>query len=165
MIRRGWCGALGLMLVSVAAGAQSIDVPVGQRVVFSAEGRGVQIYRCDVAGGAGKWVFVAPEAQLYVGGAAVGMHGAGPVWSYRDGSSVHGKMMAMAPSANADSVSQLLLKGVDADGKGILGQVSYIQRTATKGGVAPMGGCDGAHTGAVSRVPYTAVYTFYAAQR
>jgi hypothetical protein len=123
----------------------------------------VQIYKCDKgADGVLKWVFVAPQAKLYVDGAEVGTHGAGPVWTYKGGT-VHGKMVATKPSPDADSIPWLLVKGVSYDGAGPMGTVTYIQRSATKGGKAQGDGCDADHLGDTSKVAYTATYTFYAA--
>ena len=39
-------------------------------------------------------------------------------------------------------------------------QATAIVRVDTKGGVAPTQGCDQAHSGQESRVPYTANYIF-----
>ncbi|ADW69425.1 DUF3455 domain-containing protein [Granulicella tundricola] len=156
-----------LSLSGVAAlgqsGAQSVDVPAGFHAVLTAEGRGVQIYKCQKKDAGMAWVFVAPEAKLFVDGVEVGSHGAGPVWMYKDGSSVHGKVVSNMSSPVAGAVPWLLLKGVDAAGAGEMAGVAYIRRSETKGGVARVDGCDVAHEGAESRVPYTATYSFYAA--
>jgi hypothetical protein len=48
------------------------------------------------------------------------------------------------------------------EGKGVLSAVEYIRRSETHGGVAGGVGCDPEHSGAIARIPYTAVYTFYA---
>jgi hypothetical protein len=44
---------------------------------------------------------------------------------------------------------------------GIFGSVASIQRLDTVGGMAPTGGCDEAHAGAITRVPYSATYAFF----
>ena len=46
------------------------------------------------------------------------------------------------------------------DGTGMLDHVTYVMRTETVGGVAPTGGCDFDHQGAVATVPYQATYSF-----
>ena len=43
-----------------------------------------------------------------------------------------------------------------------MAQVVWVQRVRTRGGLAPSGGCDPAHLGAVARVPYAATYCFLA---
>jgi hypothetical protein len=43
-------------------------------------------------------------------------------------------------------------------------QVKFIRRSDTRGGIAPTTGCDAQHLNATSRVPYTAIYTFYSAK-
>jgi hypothetical protein len=53
----------------------------------------------------------------------------------------------------------LLLQATLTRGDGIFGDVTYVQRLATVGGVKPSTRCmDGQTLG----VPYSAVYTFYA---
>jgi hypothetical protein len=161
MIRLTLTAALSLCL-SLAAHGQSIDIPAGQHEVLKATGRGVQIYRCEQQDSAPKWVFVAPEAQLYVNEVTAGTHGAGPVWNHRDGSSVHGKVISNVPSPTAGNIPHLLLKATDPGGNGVLTQVSYIQRSETKGGLITNEVCNTEHVGSISRVPYTATYTFFA---
>jgi hypothetical protein len=149
---------MGMMVAILLWMGQSIMAPEGQKVVLTAEGRGVQIYACK----AGAWTFMAPEAKLYVSGVEVGSHGAGPMWRYKDGSVVRGKVMATEAAPEAGAVPWLLLKSAGSEGRGLLADVTYIRRTDTKGGQAEVTGCDAAHEGSVSRVGYTATYTFYA---
>jgi hypothetical protein len=156
---------LSCACLTVAASAQSIQIPPGQHVVLKAEGRGVQIYNCEQKDAVAKWVFVAPEAKLYVNGVQTGTHAAGPVWNYRDGSSVHGKVETTVPSPNASDIPSLLLKATETSGNGLFTQVSYIERSQTKGGVRNEKVCDAAHIGSSSRVPYSATYTFYAPEK
>ena len=153
--------ALSCLCVSLSAHGQSIDVPAGQHEVLKATGRGVQIYRCEQQqDSTTKWIFVAPEAQLFVNGVVSGTHGAGPVWTYRDGSSVHGKVTSTVQ--NPGNIPLLLLKATDSSGTGLLTQVSYIERSETSGGLITGEVCDAGHAGSLSRVPYTATYTFFA---
>jgi Protein of unknown function (DUF3455) len=161
MSRLHLTATLSCLCLSLSAHGQSIDVPAGQHEVLKATGRGVQIYRCQQQDSATKWVFVAPEAQLYVNGVLSGTHGAGPVWTYRDGSSVHGKVVATVPSPTAGNIPHLLLKATDSSGNGLLTQVSYIERSETEGGLITNEVCNTEHLGSVARVPYTATYTFF----
>jgi hypothetical protein len=125
--------------------------PAGQKAVLTVSAKGVQIYSCQE----GKWVLKAPEAKLFdAKGKEIGSHGAGPVWTFRDGRHVKGQMIAKSDAPAAGDIPWLLLKGE--------GSFEYIRRWATHGGVAPAGGCE---AGAVSRVPYTATYRFYSAKR
>jgi hypothetical protein len=164
MMRSGWKGWIGVAAVSLAVGAfgQTVDVPEGQKAVLTVDGKGVQIYKCAKTGDAIAWVFVAPEAKLYVRESEVGTHGAGPMWSY-GGGSVHGKLLKSLASPEAGSVPWLLVQAVGNSGKGLMTQVTYIRRTETHGGGPREDGCDADHLGETSQVPYTAVYTFYAA--
>jgi hypothetical protein len=121
--------------------------PAGQRAVLTVTGKGVQIYTCQNS----QWVFQAPEAKLFdADGAEIGTHGAGPVWTFRDGRSVKGQVVAKSDAPGSGDIPWLLLKGD--------GSFEYIRRSETRGGVAPAGSCQAGHT---LRVDYSAVYTFY----
>jgi hypothetical protein len=138
-----------------------------ERAAFTRHARGVQIYRCDAAeGGAFKWTFVAPEAQLFDGAAsqtALGTHGAGPFWQGNDGSRVVGKVKSRADAGNAAADIPWLLLTTTAEGpSGQMSPVKSIQRIKTVGGVAPASGCTAAgDAGKQARVPYTADYVFF----
>jgi hypothetical protein len=142
------------------ASLQSVQVPDGERLILKAEGRGVQVYRCD-----GKqWTFVAPEAKLYALGVEVATHASGPVWRNVDGSAVWGEVLAKAPSPNDGAIPLLLLKAARTEGTGMFSPVNFIQRMETNGGSPPAAGCEANHIGAESRVNYSATYLFYAAR-
>lgn len=128
-------------------------------------GKGVQIYHCQQQQGALAWVFVAPEATLYAGAESVGTHGAGPTWRWKDGSAITGKLLITQPAPDHASIPWLLLAAspaIDSAPNGMLAHVTYVRRSDTHGGMPPAG-CDARHLGAVARVPYAAVYTFYKA--
>ena len=142
-----------LLLACLLVGAAGAHA---QQPVLTLEGRGVQIYRC---GADAKWTLVAPEAELFLNGVKVGTHGAGPVWMYADGSSVHGKLVSS--QAVPGSIPWLLLRAESTAGTGQLSQVAYIVRSESKGGVADTAACTADTVNAISRVSYTATYTFY----
>jgi Protein of unknown function (DUF3455) len=154
--------------LSVAAAAQvqnSTDAPSGQRPILIVTGKGVQIYECQLVANVPHWVFQAPDASLYdASGAKVGVHGAGPSWRYLDRSSVKGEVVAQSAAPEPTSIPWLLLKVVEEDGSGIMTKAEFIRRSDTHGGIAPATGCDAKHLNDVARVPYTAVYSFYAAK-
>jgi Protein of unknown function (DUF3455) len=138
-----------------------------ERAAFVRHARGVQIYRCDAAeGGAFKWTFVAPQAQLFdtaASQAVLGTHGAGPFWQGNDGSRVVGKVKSRAEASNAAADIPWLLLTTTAEGaSGQMTSVKSIQRIKTVGGVAPASGCAAAaDVGKQARVPYTADYVFF----
>ena len=138
------------------ATVEDVTVPAGGRLLRTAEGRGVQIYRCD----AGGWVFQAPEADLFEGKERVGTHGAGPVWVWNDGSAVRGVVLQKVASMEAGAVPWLLLKGTPEGMAGVLAGVIWVRRWDTHGGSAPAGSCE---AGKVMRVEYSAKYSFYRA--
>jgi Protein of unknown function (DUF3455) len=143
------------------AKSSSIAVPTGNQLAFSYDAKGVQIYVCQAADTGAAWVFRGPEALLHdKQGRIVIKHGAGPSWqSLADKSKVVGKKLA--ESARPGTIPELLLEVSSREGAGLLADVTYIQRLATKGGAAPSDGCDGAHLGATARVDYSATYAFY----
>ncbi len=152
---------LGLvMLVSLAATAQTVQVPQGNQEYLKLEGRGAQIYLCKNVEGGAKWTFVAPDANLYLNGLGVGTHGAGPVWNYTDGSALRGTVVTTAESPDAKAIPWLLLS-VEVLKPGKLSGVSYVTRTETSGGKIEGEVCNAAAVGTVLRKNYIATYTFY----
>lgn len=118
--------------------------------------KGVQIYECR----AEKWVFVAPEAELFDrSGKKIGSHYAGPHWESADGSKIVGTVTARADAPKADAIPWLLLTTKSVAGSGAFSKVTSIQRVATTGGLAPAGGCT--QSGMTVRVAYTADYYFF----
>jgi hypothetical protein len=135
----------------------SLAAPAGSRVAFHTFAEGVQLYRWDGA----SWVFVAPEAVLTAdaaGTGVVGTHYAGPTWESNSGSKVVGAVAKRCP-AGAANIPWLLLRATSAEGPGIFGRTTFIQRVNTVGGIAPA--APGAAVGETARVPYTAEYVFY----
>jgi hypothetical protein len=156
-----------LLLFPIGMPAQDHTLPPDPSVapLPPVTGKGAQIYRCEQQQGTPAWVFVAPEATLYTGTEAVGTHSAGPTWRWKDGSAITGKLLITQPSPDRASIPWLLLAAspaVDSAPAGMLVHVTYVRRSDTHGGIPPTG-CDARHLGAVARVPYAAVYTFYKA--
>jgi Protein of unknown function (DUF3455) len=154
------------MFSSAAGGtAQSTDPPPSQHPILTATGKGVQIYACQQLATGPQWVFQAPEATLTdASGTDVGTHGAGPTWKSKDGSSVKGELVQKAASPESTAIPWLLLKAASVSGAGVMTRVEFIRRSETHGGLAPTTGCDAQHLNTTSRVPYTAIYTFYSAK-
>ncbi len=89
-------------------------------------------------------------------------YGPPATWESNDGSKLTGAQVAVAP-AMAGSIPLQLVKGNAAMGAGAMAGVSYIQRVATQGGVAPAMACDAAAKGNRQTVKYQADYIFYKA--
>jgi hypothetical protein len=147
---------------------ENIKVPAGNKVALETVGVGKITYECrDKANAAGQteWVFVGPEAVLNDrSGKAVGTYFGPPAtWQANDGSKVTGTQLAVAPVSPKDIPLQLV-KANPAEGKGAMSGVSYIQRLAVKGGVAPMMECSSANKGKREVVKYQADYIFWVAQ-
>jgi len=145
----------------------AIQPPAGEVVVLFAHASGSQIYICQ-AGAAGifSWTFRAPEAELRDrNDKVIGQHSAGPSWKLKDGSEVTGKAAAQVDSLDADSIPWLLVKADGHAGKGLLTNVTTIQRVHTHGGKPPTEGCDASHRDVEKKSSYTADYYFYAPRR
>jgi hypothetical protein len=141
----------------------SVQPPVTQQPILTADGKGVQIYTCQNVSGVLQWAFQAPEAKLFdTSGKEIGTHSAGPIWKVQDGSSVKGQLVEKSDAPEPGNIPWLLLKAAGHEGAGILSKVEYIRRSETHGGIAPASGCDAEHSGVTVRTPYTATYTFYA---
>jgi hypothetical protein len=137
--------------------------PAGNELAFELQAIGVQLYACDATSGAPAWTFQAPEATLTgPDGQASGKHFAGPTWEGADGSRVVGAKVAAA-TPDPSAIPWLLLAAASHAGTGRMAEVTFVQRVATWGGIAPAAGCDPSHVGEVARVPYRAVYCFYRA--
>jgi hypothetical protein len=150
------------LCLAVAQAQSPTDLPPGQHPMLTVTGKGVQIYVCQMVANAPQWVFDAPDASLFdASGAKVGVHGAGPSWRYYDGSTIKGEVVAKNAAPEPTAIPWLLLKAVKDDDSGTLAKAEFIRRSDTHGGIAPATGCDAQHLSAVSRVPYTATYTFY----
>lgn len=143
----------------------AIEVPDGNQVFLVGHAVGVQIYSCTATSGGHAWTFVAPRADLYDGnGKLVATHFGGPTWQARDGSSVVAARQAGAV-VDPTAIPWLLLStvatttGPDGDR---LTDTTFIQRTATAGGLAPAARtCNHRTAGTTAEVPYTADYHFW----
>jgi hypothetical protein len=160
--------ALALLALTSIAMAQDLTLPpASARSVFVAEGRGVQIYQCTSQNGAFAWTFQSPEATLLDPKSqhSLGKHGAGPTWTWADGSTISGKVLQKFPSPDPGSIPWLLLSTTPSGATtGALTPITLVRRSDTHGGNAPATGCDAQHISAMIRVPYSATYTFYIAQ-
>ncbi|HEY8561568.1 MAG TPA: DUF3455 domain-containing protein [Pyrinomonadaceae bacterium] len=140
----------------------SIEVPQGNKVAFHAYAIGVQIYRWNGAA----WTLLAPSAKLFADAGyngKVGIHYEGPRWESNSGSVVQAaRVPGTGCTPDSSAIAWLLLKTVSTEGPGVFSKVTYIQRVATAGGLAPT--APGTIVGEEKRVPYTAEYYFYRAQ-
>jgi hypothetical protein len=146
-----------------ATAPAALKVPAGNKLTIVLVGSGYQDYQCVDKEGAPTWSLTGPEATLYDSDTKqAGTHSAGPTWTYKDGTVVHGKVIAQAPSIAPSSIPQLLLAATsDAAEGGAFAGVSYIQRLRTVGGLPPDYGCDTVHLGAKLGKQYSAFYLFY----
>lgn len=176
---------LGIMLACAAAGiAQAkseprapevpvaLDVPDGHKVSFRVLAEGVQIYTATVSPTNPSvlvWTFTGPQAVLFdFDGGIVGSHyayaGPGmPCWESSSGSLVVAQRLVPAVTVDANSIPWLRLDAIAAGGPGIFKNTTFVQRLNTTGGLAPA--TPPTQVGQEVRVPYTAEYVFYRAER
>ena len=144
-----------------------IQVEDGNKVFLVGHAVGVQIYSCNATAAGFSWGLVAPRAELYNdNGKLIADHFGGPTWQARDGSRVMGQRVD-GVTVDATAIPWLLLSaastaaGPDGDK---LAHTTFIQRTATTGGLPPAASeCNAATAGSLVEVPYTADYHFWKA--
>ncbi|MCD2514392.1 DUF3455 domain-containing protein [Comamonas endophytica] len=160
------CGAMSrTQTFDPASVPQSIRVPAGNQVAWETTGRGQITYECrDKANAPGQmeWFFVGPQADLMDRtGKKVGTYYGPPAtWEALDGSKVTATQLSVAPAGEGNLPYQLV-KANPAMGSGALTGVTYIQRVALKGGVAPAMACTAGNKGQRQTVMYQADYIFW----
>ncbi len=176
---------LGFMLACAAAGIAHakneprvpevpvfLDVPDGNKVSFRALAEGVQIYTATVSPTNPSvlvWTFTGPQAVLFdFDGGIVGSHYAYagptmPAWESSSGSLVVAQRLVPPVTVDPTAIPWLRLDAIAAGGPGVFKNTTYIQRVNTTGGLAPA--TAPTHVGQEARVPYTAEYVFYRAEK
>ena len=160
-------GSASMTMYNQATLPAPVQVPVGHKVAMETVGVGEITYECRAKAaqaGAFEWVFVGPKAVLNArDGKAVGSYFGPPAtWHSMDGKAITGAQLADAP-ATPGSIPLQLVKANPATGAGSMTGVSYIQRVATQGGVAPAKACDAGAAGQKEIVRYQADYIFWKA--
>lgn len=145
----------------------AVQVPLGNAVAMQTVGVGMITYECRTKAAAAdqyEWVFVGPDAKLMDrSGKEVGKYFGPPAtWQSNDGSKVTATQLAVAP-ATVGAIPLQLVKANPAVGDGAMKGISFIQRLATQGGVAPAKSCDAASLRSKEIVRYQADYIFWRA--
>ena len=163
------CSGMGArpMAYSQAALPEAVRVPAGHQVAMETVGAGDITYECRAKAnlpGQHEWVFIGPDARLTDrSGRQVGRYYGPPAtWESMDGSRITATQVAVA-SNGTGNIPHQLVKANPAMGAGAMQGVSYVQRVATQGGVAPATACDGPVLGQKQVVKYQADYIFYKA--
>jgi len=163
------CASMSPMTPSFSQAAlpDAVKVPAGNKVVLETVGVGEITYECrekQVAAGQFEWVFVGPSAVLFDrAGKTVGTYyGPPPTWAAVDSSKLTGVQVAVSPNA-AGNIPLQLVKANPAMGQGAMTGVTYIQRVATMGGVAPASACAADSKSKKEVVKYQADYIFWTA--
>lgn len=161
-------GGQPMAMYSQAGLPDAVKVPAGHRVAMETVGAGDITYECrarkDMAGQF-EWVFVGPDATLSDrAGKPVGRYYGPPAtWEAMDGSRITGTQVAVAPAPGGGNIPLQLVKANPAMGMGAMQGVTYVQRVATVGGVAPAMACGATNLGAKQVVRYRADYILYKA--
>jgi hypothetical protein len=156
-----------------------VAVPAGNEYyIGSLPANGTQDYQCRSTAAGFSWAFTGPRANLFdnrawlpsyrqLAGTHFNLQGTalqgtafdGPRWSLNDGSRIRGRVVASSPGRTANDIPYLLLRAENEGGEGFLSNVTYIQRLATTGGVAPAAPtCNASTVGSVALVPYSTTY-------
>ena len=179
LIRPVLAAAAALLVTACASGPMTmktydqsalpgpVQVPAGNKVAMETVGVGEITYECRAkanTAGEYEWVFVGPDAKLMDrSGRQVGKYYGPPAtWENMDGSKVTATQVAVSP-AMAGSIPYQLVKANPAMGNGMMTGTTYIQRVATRGGVAPSMACSASNMGNKQIVQYQADYIFYRA--
>lgn len=146
----------------------SIKVPAGNKMVLETVGSGLITYECREkkdAAGQYEWVFAGPDAVLKDrSGKAVGKYYGPPAtWESIAGVKITAVQLAVAPNGSGNIPLQLV-KANPTTGTGDWNGVTYIQRLATQGGVAPATPCLADGKGKKEKVGYQADYLFWMAE-
>jgi hypothetical protein len=142
-----------------------IAVPDGHKPFLVGAATGVQIYPCQSTGAGYAWGPSTPRATLVdEQGKAIVEHFGGPSWQAKDGSLVVARRDS-GVTVDTTAIPWLRLavtsESSSPDGDR-LAATTYIQRTATTGGLPPAAAdCNAGTVGAKVEVPYTADYTFW----
>ena len=138
-----------------------IHVPAGNKVAFETVGTGDITYECKQTASGTEWVFAGPKAVLNNrAGEQVGIYYGPPAtWEANDGSRLTATQVAVAP-AGAGNLPYQLVKANPVIGNGKLTGITFIQRVALQGGVAPKMDCK---VGENTKVAYKADYIFWKA--
>ena len=155
------------MMYSQAGLPDAVKVPAGNKVAMETVGVGQITYECRAKAsmaGQFEWVFVGPDAKLLDrAGKQVGKYYGPPAtWEASDGSKFTATQLAVAPGGDGNIPLQLV-KANPAMGMGAMSGVTYTQRVATRGGVAPAMACGASNLNARQIVQYQADYIFYKA--
>ncbi|MEI6145718.1 MAG: DUF3455 domain-containing protein [Methylococcales bacterium] len=142
-----------------------IRPPVGQVAKLTVHAIGDQIYQCVLENNVYAWQSLAPDAALFdMQGQVVGHHYSGPIWEYKEGSRIVGRVVGKYDVDPSASIPWLLVEVVANHGVGVFSDVQFINRVHTQGGLAPTSSCNANHLGSEKRMSYTADYIFYTAR-
>ena len=149
-----------LAVSSEAALPANLDVPLGYEQYRCAYAVGHMVYHKSSTG---EWELERPFAVLSPKGKKhpckadkkpIGIHYEGPTWQMNNGRKIEAERILAETTMDENAVDWLLVEARNEAGK-----TEYIQRTETRGGLAPTGSEDYKRDEIL--VPYSAEYCFY----
>ena len=140
-----------------------IKAPSGYEPSMKLVGKGVQVFRCEKRDAGYAWMPRLPEAELRDDRlAVVGRHGANFSFEHTDGSRLLGTVAAYEDAPDTRNLRWLLLS-TKSYGKGAFGDIAYVQRVNTTGGMPPAR-CEAGQLNQLLRVDFSADFVFYRAR-
>jgi hypothetical protein len=140
-----------------------IKAPSGYEPSMTLVGKGVQVFRCEKRETGYAWMPRLPEAELRDDRqTVVGRHGANFSFEHTDGSRLLGTVAAYEDAPDTRNLRWLLL-ATKPFGKGAFGEVAYVQRVNTAGGMPPAK-CEAGQLNQLLRVDFSADFVFYRAR-
>ncbi len=137
-----------------------IKAPSTHAPTLQLASRGVQIFRCEKRDGGPVWVFRQPQADLLdASGKTVGKHGTNFSFEHDDGSRLVSTIVAYDEASKSTDLRWLLLT-TRSFGKGVLENVTHVQRVNTTGGMPPVR-CENSQLNQLLRVDFTSDFVFY----
>ncbi|MDQ3189836.1 MAG: DUF3455 domain-containing protein [Pseudomonadota bacterium] len=137
-----------------------IKAPSTHEPTLQLASRGVQIFRCEKRETGLTWIFRQPQADLLDGsGKSVGKHGANFSFEHDDGSRLVSTVAAYDEASKSTDLRWLLLT-TRSFGKGLLENVTHVQRVNTAGGMPPAR-CETSQLNQLLRVDFTSEFVFY----
>ena len=144
---------------------EAIKAPAVQVAKLTVHAIGDQIYQCVLHGNVYAWQLQAPDAKLFdMKGSVVGNHYSGPIWEYKEGSRIVGRVISKLDVDLGASIPWLLVEVIAHYGDGMFSDINFINRINTQGGLMPTSLCNTNHLGSEKRINYTADYIFYSAR-
>lgn len=139
----------------------TIEAPQDSIAVMQLEASGEQIFQCSRDMKGWFWRFETPNAYLFdpATNQALAKHGYRFSFTHNDGSTIYTRIIRVGEN-DGKNIPEALFSVIEHKNNGRLGNVRYVLRTKTSGGM-PTRSCTEARKDQWLKVPFEATYTFY----